>query len=319
MFGTAKNLHYVQLRSDSKFKRLAFEFPEIIKEHNIDYAHFQYISPSIKCCKEIVTIHDLLFLDFPQYFLWLYRVKNRLLFGRSAHRADILFTVSEYSRNEIIRHFDIVKERISITPNAVLPIDGHVALPDIYDKVGCEKYILTVGRIEPRKNFHILLKAFVELKLYERNYKLVVIGIPDLSDTLFNNYYSSLSDEVKRAVVMDTASFPELVALYKNASLFVFPSLAEGFGIPPLEAIEYGCPLLCSNATAMAEFGLPDEYMFNPNDVEELKMKMSNALANRCVLADSTKIKEKYNWKKSADVLYRKILEKENEKDCRFK
>lgn len=308
VFGEAGNIHYIQLKSKSKFKRLALEIPQIIKKYGIDYAHFQYISPLVKRCKEIVTIHDLLFLDYPQYFPLSYRIKNKYLFKRSAKRADVLLTVSEYSRNEIVRHFNIDNKKIAVTPNAVLSIPSDLKMEDVKKKWKLDKYILTVGRIEPRKNFLILLQAFVELKLHEKGYKLMIIGAPDLAYYEFYNYYASLPEDIKNAVAIDKASFTELVSLYKNASLFVFPSLAEGFGIPPLEAIEYGCPLLCSNVTAMAEFDLPKEVMFNPTDMEELKRKISITLENNSIHIDKATIYEKFNWKNSADMLYNSIL-----------
>lgn len=312
VFGEAENIHYVKMRSSGSVKRLAVEIPKIIKRYNIAYAHFQYISPLIKYCKEIVTIHDLLFMDYPQYFPLSYRIKNKYMFKRSAKRADILLTVSEYSKNEIVRHFQIDSNRIAVTPNAVLPILSDMKQEDVRKKWNLDKYILTVGRVEPRKNFLTLLKAFVELKLYEKEYKLVIIGTPDLAYTEFYDYYTSLAGDIKNAVIMDRASFPELVSLYKNASLFVFPSLAEGFGIPPLEAIEYGCPLLCSNVTAMAEFGLPNEIMFNPNDIEELKLKMTNVLNGLCHQIDVEVLGSKYTWARSAEILYQMIISRES-------
>ena len=308
IFGNAANIHYVKLTSSCSIKRLVIEFPQIIKKYGIDYAHFQYISPLVKRCKEIVTIHDLLFLDYPQYFPLSYRIKNKYLFKRSAKRADVLLTVSEYSRNEIVRHFNIDNKKIAVTPNAVLSIPSDMKMEDVKKKWKLDKYILTVGRIEPRKNFLILLQAFVELKLHEKGYKLMIIGAPDLAYYEFYNYYASLSEDIKNAVAIDKASFTELVSLYKNASLFVFPSLAEGFGIPPLEAIEYGCPLLCSNATAMAEFDLPKKVMFNPTDMEELKKKILVMLENKVQNISSIEMQQKYNWQQTSKNLYELIV-----------
>lgn len=308
IFGNAANIHYVKLTSSCSIKRLVIEFPQIIKKYGIDYAHFQYIPPLVKRCKEIVTIHDLLFLDYPQYFPLSYRIKNKYLFKRSAKRADVLLTVSEYSRNEIVRHFNIDNKKIAVTPNAVLSIPSDMKMEDVKKKWKLDKYILTVGRIEPRKNFLILLQAFVELKLHEKGYKLMIIGAPDLAYYEFYNYYASLSEDIKNAVAIDKASFTELVSLYKNASLFVFPSLAEGFGIPPLEAIEYGCPLLCSNATAMAEFDLPKKVMFNPTDMEELKKKILVMLENKVQNISSIEMQQKYNWQQTSKNLYELIV-----------
>ena len=117
VFGVADNIHYVQLTTGNSIKRLALELPRIIKQYRIDFAHYQYVSPLPKLCKEIVTIHDLLFLDYPQYFPLSYRIKNTFFFRRSAKRADILLTVSPYSKKEIVRHFDINEDIIQITPN----------------------------------------------------------------------------------------------------------------------------------------------------------------------------------------------------------
>lgn len=304
-FGTASNIHFVKLKSRNKLKRLAVEIPMIIRKYGIDCAHFQYISPLVKTCKEIVTIHDLLFLDYPEYFSWTYRVKNKLLFKRSAKRADLLLTVSPFSRDEIARHFGISEGAIYITPNGVTLPDSNIEMPNVKNKFGLDRFIMTVGRIEPRKNHQVLLRAYVELKLYKQGIKLVFIGAKDIVNKALNDYYDSLPRTVKDNIVITTASYSELVALYKAADLFVFPSLAEGFGIPPLEAAAMNCPVLCSNKTAMADFDFFGECLFNPCDIEELKTKMvavlNGTLASRYVL------ESKYNWALIADNLYTEL------------
>lgn len=307
VFGEGEHINYVQLKHTGSIGRLLFDFPNIIKEYNIDYAHFQYISPFRKTCKEIVTIHDLLFMDYPQYFSTGYKVKNKFFFRKSAQRADIVLTVSEYSRERISHWFKIPIKDIHITENAVLPISDNVFSPDVRKKYGLDKYILTVSRIEPRKNHLMLLEAFVEMKLNEKGYQLVIVGTPDLKYQSFQSYYNGLSDNIRSHIKIMSVPFPDLVELYQNASLFVFPSLAEGFGIPPLEAIEYGCPVLCSNATAMAEFDLPDEMTFNPSDKEEMKQKMSQLLLHPIKL-DKEVIQRKFNWGHSAEVLYKVLM-----------
>lgn len=309
VFGRADNIKYVKLTHTGSIGRLAFDFPKIIRENNIDYAHFQYITPFKKTCKEIDTIHDLLFMDYPQYFSTVYKLKNKFFFKRSAKRADLILTVSEYSRERINHWFKIPLGNIHITENAVLPIDKSVDIPDVKTKYGLNKYILTVSRIEPRKNHLMLLEAFAELKLYAKGYDLVMVGTPDLKYTSFQTYFKNLSDDIKQHVKIMSVSFPELVGLYQNASLFVFPSLAEGFGIPPLEAIEYGCPVLSSNVTAMKEFGLPTEVTFNPNDKEEMKGKIVEQLKNPAKI-DIKIIANRFNWNHSAEVLYNAIAYK---------
>ena len=102
-FGVHKNVTYLPLKSQNKFYRLLIELPLIIKRNRIDYAHYQYISPPIKNCKQIVTIHDILFeqKEFKSFFPLKYRIINSTLFKTSARRADILLTVSEYSKRKI--------------------------------------------------------------------------------------------------------------------------------------------------------------------------------------------------------------------------
>lgn len=106
-------------------------------------------------------------------------------------------------------------------------------------------------------------------------------------------------------MVIRSASFPELVELFRQADLFVFPLYVESFGIPPLEAIEYGCPVLCSNATAMYEFGLPEEWIFDSFIEGEMKAKMMVLLEIRPELtAVCDRNHETFNWKKIVDDLY---------------
>lgn len=134
-----------------------------------------------------------------------------------------------------------------------------------------------------------------------------MIGTPDLKYTSFQTYYNGLVESIKSSIMIKSVSFPDLVGLYQNASLFVFLSLAEGFGIPPLEAIEYGCPVLCSNATSMREFGLPHDMTFNPNDKEEMVTKMKRML-EKPIRIDKAEINRKFNWKHSADILYNELI-----------
>ncbi len=314
VFGEADNVHYVHLNGEGRLKRLAVEFPRIIRHNAIDYAHFQYISPLYKTCREIVTVHDLLFMDFPHFFPAIYRLKNEFFFRRSAKRADVLLSVSDFSRGEIVRHFGISKDKISLTYNSILPvpqIDDYIDIKKLY---GLNKFVLTVSRLEPRKNHISLLKAFIELGLPEQGYKLVMVGGKDLENRILFDYYESLPSKLKKAVLFIQVPFSHLVALYKNADLFVFPSFGEGFGIPPIEAIAYGCPLLCSNVTAMAEFDLPDEITFNPYDLEELKKKLRIQLQHPLEsFFYRQRVLDKYNWQKIADRFYDVLMKNSNE------
>lgn len=291
---------FVELPSESKIKRLGVDLPALIREHKFDFAHFQYIIPLKKECKYINTIHDLLFMDFPSYFPWTYRFTKFFTFGLSAKRADVLCTVSEYSKRAIQKHFRISAEKIIITPNAVDPFRGN--LVDIKTKHKLDKYILYVSRFEPRKNHYTLLKAFIELGLYNQGYKLVFIGrFKDVENPKYTIYFNGLSQDQKEAVLyFENLPDQELYSFYKYTDLFIYPSLAEGFGIPPLEAAIMECKVLCSNQTALTDFSFFGEYFFNPNDIEELKRKIQSVLIaeNYPYSTIRSAAIENYNWKR---------------------
>lgn len=120
IFGERENITYLRIPAKGSLSRLLSIFPSLIKENRIDVAHFQYVAPFIKNCKTIVTLHDILFKDFPQYFPISYRITKNILFKYTAKRADILLTVSEYSKKQIAKHYNICESKIDVTPNAII-------------------------------------------------------------------------------------------------------------------------------------------------------------------------------------------------------
>jgi glycosyltransferase involved in cell wall biosynthesis len=305
-FGEHENVRFIKFNSRNKFLRLIFIIPFIIIKYKIDISHFQYISPLFRFSKEILTTHDILFMDFADLFPYSYRKLNKFLFRRSARRADYLLTVSDYSRNRIAEHFMIKEENIHVITNGVNIdfFDPVGELPDVKSKFNLDKYILYVSRIEPRKNHLLLLKAFVEIGLWKDGIKLVFIGSKTLPTPLFESYLEKLPEKIRSSVLLINESYGnELKSFYRNSSLFVYPSLAEGFGIPPLEAIASGVPVLCSNSTAMSDFNFLHEWQFSPYSVEELKEKIIKSLYSETwdIIDAQEYIKQNYNWKNSAD------------------
>lgn len=298
---TDQRFIFIQLQTHSKYKRLAFEIPKLLKKNTFDFAHFQYITPLVKVkgCRYINTIHDLLFLDFPQYFPFSYRFTKRYLFKFSANKSDIICTVSDYSKQALVKHFRVPPHKIVITPNAIEVYKEDFINPK--EKFNdLDKYILFVSRIEPRKNHYLMLHTFVEMELYKKGYKMVFIGrINDVKTEKYFSYYNNLPDEIKKSVLhIENVSYKELYSLYKYAELFVYPSLAEGFGIPPLEAAMLDCKVICSNQTAMSDFDFFGKYLFNPNNENELKLKIEDALKDEHYPFSNIKkeIEEKYKW-----------------------
>jgi len=311
---------FIKLTTESKIKRLAIELPAIIKRERFDLAHFQYIAPLVKDCKFINTIHDLLFLEHKQYFSWSYRFKNMLLFKLSALRSDLILTVSNYSKDQIVKLFNIKADNIFVTPNAIsLNPKREIFKPILASK----KYILYVSRFEPRKNHIAVLRAYINLNLSKQGYDLVFVGskkepIEEYAySNLVNAIPTNISDRVK---FYEFLSYEELNYLYANASCFVFPSLAEGFGIPPIEAAINNCKVLSSNSTAMADFDF-FKYKFDPNSQTDLEENLLAVLADNKYPFDSIRksVESRFNWNTIAANYYKILTRNYENSDFRNK
>lgn len=296
---------FIELKNASRLRRLAFEIPGIIRKYKFDYAHFQYLTPFVKGCRYINTIHDLLFIDFKEYFPWTYRISRKILFHLSAVRSDILLTVSQHSKVEIHTKFNIPLNKINVTPNAVNVYDGEYI--DVKNKYKLRNYILYVSRFEPRKNHLALLKAYLELHLHNKGYDLVFIG--SKNEQIEYDAYQLLLTHIpnsirKHVFFFEHISWNELHSFYHAAECFVFPSLAEGFGIPPIEAAVNNTKVVCSNQTAMSDFHF-FPYLFNPKE-NLLPQILTKALDDTQYPYQKIKetILKTYSWKTIADNFY---------------
>jgi len=315
-FGEYSNVFYLKYRSKSKFFRLLFDVPKLIKKNKIDFAHFQYIVPPLKRCKYIITIHDVLFIDFKEYFTFKNRITNTILYYISSKVSDIVLTVSDYSKDKIKLHFGLKK--IIVTPNAVAAefyavYDKEKIKKNLLSKYKLNDYIVYVSRWEPRKNHEFILRSFLNLKLFENNFKLVFIGDVSNKNLKFEKIYNGLSKEVKEKILfLKKVEYNEIVELVQGATISVYPSKAEGFGIPALESVAAKVPTLVSNVTAMSDFKFLSKYHFNPYNQKEFDILLSNTLKNIERIDSSSlqkECKEKYSWEKAAVILSKSLNE----------
>lgn len=303
IFGSPANVVYLKYRFKNKYLRLLIDIPSLVKKHHIDFAHFQYIVAPLKRCKYIVTTHDVMFLDFPEYFPKDFKMKNEFLFRWSAKQSEIVLTVSAYSKERIQAQFGL--QNVVITHNAVddvflIPRQKVDAQAYIYKKFGVKDFFLFVSRFEPRKNHVTLLKVFAENQHYKTR-NLVFIGNEALECKEFDRYYRQLSAEVQSTIkILRRIDFNDLIFFTKAADLSVYPSLAEGFGIPPLESLACETPTICSNTTAMSDFDFLNGFLFDPTNESEMNDKIHLALAHEDWSEAKEKMLAKYNWKKSA-------------------
>lgn len=147
------------------------------------------------------------------------------------------------------------------------------------------------------------------MKLYEK-YRLLFIGDDTIKNKEYENYYHTLSPEIKNRIIsLKKVSFENMLLLLRGARLSVYPSIAEGFGIPPLESLAAGIPTISSNSTAMSDFDFLREYSFNPLDQNDFKRVLLKGLEinNEEVLEIREKLENKYSWSKAAKVLNQAI------------
>jgi glycosyltransferase involved in cell wall biosynthesis len=297
------------------------DFPALLKKQHFDFVHFQYVSPLAKYgSRFIVTTHDILFNDYPEQFSWWYRISRNLLFKRSIRQADIKTTVSDFSRKSISRHYGISEKDITVLPNAVggrfgKPYESGSLVIEVERQFTLENFILYVSRIEPRKNQLLLLKIYLQLELWQQNIPLVFVGSESIAVPELNRLIKSLSAEQRKFIhFYKDINMNALEELYKHCRLFVYPSAAEGFGIPPLEAAVYKVPVLCSNTTAMKDFTFFEPYTFNPADEADFAAQLKAILASpppaEFINHTEAALREKYSWKNTAEIFYRLLKEK---------
>jgi glycosyltransferase involved in cell wall biosynthesis len=278
--------------------------PFFLKKHNFDCAHFQYICPVFRLGIDyVVSIHDVLFLEYPEFFNWKYRIPRRWLFRLSSIIATRIITISSQSANAIDRYLWAKKAPTIIPLSAGLadvrdkqhvPIDALIGKP----------FLLTVGRIEPRKNFVRLAAAFEAAKLYEQGATLVIAGAcaPEFADEL------KRFRDVNGVVWLDRVSDSELAWLYAQTRGFVFPSLCEGFGIPVLEAIQADIPLAVSLNLPLPDVLNSTPYSFDPHNIDSISEAINKLWNKPLRVMNKKELMAHYSWQVAA-VGYLELLE----------
>lgn len=236
-----------------------FQWPPVDTLLNgVDVYHAtNYFLPPTKAAKRAVTIHDLSFLAVPHLCSPKIVGPFSRNIGQFARDADAILTYSESTTHDIVEHLGVAREKITVAPLAVdegfQPVPRETAAEHVKSRHGVQPpYVLFVGTVEPRKNVPTLLRAFSKLR-HEIPHQLVLAGATGWEPQRFHEALeeTGLGDRVlQTGYVQDHA---ELAAFYSAADLFVFPSFYEGFGLPPLEAMTCGCPVVAARNSAIPE------------------------------------------------------------------
>ncbi|WP_226064480.1 glycosyltransferase family 4 protein [Kaistella polysaccharea] len=226
-----------------------------------------------KPIKKIVTIHDLIFFRFPQYYSFFDRKVHFWKFKKAAEKADLIIAISEQTKRDIIHFLKVPEEKIRVVyqgcHHAFKEIQSEDFLIKIKEKYNLpERFILNVGTIEARKNLLNIVKAIDGTGI-----PLVVIGKK-------TKYFNKVEKVLKKNKLenqvqfLENVSMEELAAIYKLADIFVYPSFFEGFGIPVIESLFSGTVVITSNLSCLPEAGGENSAYINPHNFEDIKAKI---------------------------------------------
>jgi glycosyltransferase involved in cell wall biosynthesis len=299
-----------------------FEYmiPYFIKKYKIDvfYSSDGYMSLRTKVPTVLVT-HDLAYVHFkehiPKFALWHYQH-----FIPKYHRkAKSIIAVSEYVKQDIILNFLIPKDKISVAYNAVKNIQDATnstgLSADKWPEIKPEKpYFIYIGSLHPRKNILNLISAFNQFNKNENHrFNLVLVGRLAWKSGAIEEAIKNTSDVIHTGIVSETIKYQ----LLKDAVSLVYVSLFEGFGIPLLEAMQNGVPVITSNVTSMPEVAGDAALIVDPNDLDQISSAMNTFVNDASIryeyIQRGNKRYKEFSWVKSAEIIYDRLKESCND------
>lgn len=249
---------------------------------------------------QVVTIHDISVLDHPEWFTARFRLWYLFLLPRLASRARTVLTVSEHSRQSILKRFRLPQEKVMVVPDGVNPREFH---PSDAEPVRAKyelrnPYVLFVGSIDPRKNLERLLQAWIRLAEF-KDVQLVIVGS---KGSMFRPV--SMQSSTRRTRFLGYVPDEDLPGLYSGATFFIMPSLFEGFGLSVLEAMACGAPVISSHAGALPEVVGDAAIQVDPTSVEGMAEAMRRLLLEdglRAMLREKGMARARqFSWEGSA-------------------
>lgn len=268
------------------FVRLGFDLPRRLRRDRPNLLHVQYTAPVFCPVPVVVSVHDVSFLEHPEYFTAFRGVQLRYTVHRTVKAASRVLTPSEFSKRCILEAYGLDDDKVVVLPNGVStafhPISRAKAQRHVQSSVGLQApFILTVGDQQPRKNHVGLIHAFEQLvSAYPQlAHQLVIVG----KETW---YAPCIRAAAKKSSAADRIHFTgfvpdeELLQLYGACDVFVYPSFYEGFGLPILEAMACGRAVACSNTSAMREVADSAAILFDPHSREDIVLAMRDLLLN---------------------------------------
>lgn len=274
-----------KLIPETPYLRIPFAFAWESRAEKLDVLHAQYLLPHHLRCRTVLTVHDVLYERYPEFFTKMDRLRFKLGVPWSCRRADHIITVSESSKRDLIEFYQLDPSRITVTyhgpDDCYSPLDPQQARERLRTKYALEgEFILYVGAVQPRKNVPRLLAAFAELKRERRiPHKLVIVGP---KTWLATEAFRAIENHPAKDDVVVTGYVPQedLPYFYNAATAFVYVSISEGFGLPVLEAFACGTPTITSRGSALEEIAGGAAVLVDPLDVSGIASAIEDVLSN---------------------------------------
>lgn len=315
------NVRFTKILADYRWYSFAEQlfFPFVLYRSNCDLVHFPHFNvPILYCKKFVVTIHDLILLRYPTrkastrsaLFYWIKFFVYKIVIAYAVARAQTIIAVSLFTKNDVCRQYPRVCNKVRVVYEAAEIETHQLSLDDeMMKKCGIiGSYMLYVGNAYPHKNLSFLVDAFA---LYKKNggvvKNLVLVGKDDHFYAQLERYIRT--QNITGVLICHTVDDVMLQELYKNAHLFVFPSLYEGFGLPPLEAQSYGVPVLSSTHPCMQEILSHDGAVYADAKncakfADAMMCAASDNMLRHAVTVQGYHNVQKYSWQKMANNIY---------------
>lgn len=305
------NVKFVSLFGKNRFIWNLFSVPMFLMKHTVDIYHTQYILPLYvpTRTKVVLHIHDVSFRVYKNLIGRMDRFFLSLFIPHALSRANRIVTPSLFTKNEIHAYFGTALEKIAVIPNAVgsdffTTDHGDPAL--VREKYRLpERYVLSVGTLQPRKNIPLLIRAFAELRSRMSDIHLVIVG-----NRKGHHFDIGIDQALRELHIEPFVHFPgfieerDLPVVFRGALVFVFPSLYEGFGIPLLEAMSQRVPVVSSDIPCLREVAGDGALYFDPSSIAICQEKLYTLLTDKeqreRVLLYGEERLHLYSWEKSA-------------------
>ncbi len=281
------DFHLVPLRARNRIARIwceQTELPRLARAAGVQVLWSPgYVAPLHAPCPQVASILDLQYLSHPADLSWPAWLVTHLLVTQTAQRCAHLLTLSEFSQREIVRETGVAPEKVTPTLLAAAPEFFAAPVPETMaalrsDVLGFEgPFILCIANTYPHKNVHRLIEAF-GLLAGDIPHRLVLVGRPRRGEKRVQAALARLPDAT-RVLRLERTSREDLVALYQSATVFVFPSLYEGFGLPVLEAMAAGVPVVAQRCASVPEVGGETIAYCEHDDASELAARIRETLA----------------------------------------